>query len=530
MDSFLARDLTWATRQWALLDLREIGEFANGHIPGATSLPRRMIEFRLSEVLPDLSWPVVVYDNGDGEERAALGAMRLAEMGVSAVRVLDGGIAAWRDAGQDLAQGTNVPSKAFGEQVLQSDPITSLPPEALQTLCSDGASLAICDVRTSDEFAMHHLPGAQSLPGFELAAHLPRLAQDYATVVVNCAGRTRSIIGAATARALGFACYAVENGTMGWRLAGYETESGAAAPAPAAPPQDAIEVAARARALALNQGMVPTTAQNLERLRRSSGKNRPYVVDLRPRQAFIAGHIPGAIWLPGGQLIQRTDDYLAVPGAPVVVVDDGDARAPLAAWWLRRMGFANVHVLDGGMPAWRDAGFAIETGRGHTLPHFLHTLEGRFAMLDIAALKARLAQTPAPIVIDVSTSKRFAKGRLPGAVWMSRGWLEAQIAAHATPEDQIILSASDPAQAVLAADALFKRGYGNVSVFARSPTAWAQAGGAMDTGPLPYAPDDIVEPPYEKGLDAMREYLDWEIRLTAEMNAPEQGVMLMEKE
>jgi len=520
IDEFRARDLTWATRSWALLDLRDAGEFADGHIPGATTLPRRMLEFRISEVLPDPSWPIVVYDDGAGDQRAALGAARLVEMGMSDVCVLQDGVAAWVAAGQALATGSNVPCKAFGEEVLHSDPVENVTPEELHGLRAEARSLAICDVRTSGEYTLHHLPGAASYPGFELAVHLPRLMQDHAQVVLNCAGRTRSIIATATARALGFECFAVENGTMGWRLAGYEVESGAAQDLPPPPPEDVDAVTARARDLAIESGVLPLAAGDVADLRATAGQKRPYLVDVRPQDAVMAGHIEGAIWLPGGQAAQRTDDFLAVPGAPVVVIDDGDARAWLAAWWMKRMGFPTVHVLDGGMPAWCAEDRDVTTGRGRVRPAMLDALDGRFPKLGVQALKERLARTPLPRVIDVSTSKSFAKGHLPGAIWISRGWLEARIADHACLDDEIIISASDPAQALLAAEALSKLGYGRVSVFAASLSAWKREGGAVETGAAPGAPNDIVEPPYEQGLQAMRDYLEWEIQLTAGKAVP----------
>ncbi|MDX2484984.1 MAG: rhodanese-like domain-containing protein [Pseudodonghicola sp.] len=526
----LARGLHWPHRAWALFDLREAGEFAAGHIFGATSLPRRLLEFRLSELLPDPSWPVVVYDRGAGDGRAKLAALRLAEMGVADVAVLHGGIAAWVDAGQVLASGLNVPSKTFGENVLHETRIQTVTPEELYGVNQSAGSVAICDVRTSGEFAAHHLPGACSLPGFELAAHLPGLTRDHDRVVLNCAGRTRSIIAAATAQALGFDCPAVENGTMGWRLAGYPVEGGAVAPPSAPSPEDAMAIADHACLLALQLGVDAITAAELARLGGSSGPQRPYIVDVRAQDAFLAGHVPSALWLPGGQAIQRTDDFLAVPGAPVVVIDEGDARAWLAAWWLRRMGFPSVHVLDGGMPTWRDAGFKVETGRGRRRPELVEKAAEGAPLLGLEDMRARLERVPLPLLFDVGTSRGFARAHLPNAIWLPRGWLEARIGDYAAPEDEIVLTASDPSQAILAAATLQDMGYARARACAVSPADWARAGGAVETGPPPDTAEDIVDPPYEMGLQAMRDYLEWEIRLTAGADASGQGATSLKRE
>lgn len=508
----VARGLDWPRRDWALLDVRDAGEFERGHLPGATSLPRRMLEFRIFEVMPDADWPVVVYDSGrPGDMRAQLAAGRLREMGVSQVAVLTGGVLGWSMEGRALATGVNVPSKAFGEEVLEGDGVRVVTPEALMR---DEETGQVCDVRTAREFADHHLKGAVSLPGFDLAGHLPGLSRAYGRIILNCAGRTRSIIATATAGALGYDCVALENGTMGWRLAGGCVEGGAGEAMPKPAGADVAAVTGKARTLAISQGVAPVGAAELEGLRAQAGTTRPYVLDVRALEAFEAGHVPGAICLPGGQAIQRTDDFLAVPGAPVVVADEGDARAWLAAWWLKRMGFAQVFVLEGGVPAWREAGCAVATGRGRSRPELVDRVVAEVPKISAGDLNARLRSGAAPVLIDVSSSKAYARGHLPEAIWISRGWLEHEIRRHASPGDAIVVTAADRVQAMLGAEALLRAGYAKAMALDADMRDWRALGGPEETGNLPAHALDIVEPPYAKGLDAMRAYLDWEIRLT----------------
>lgn len=508
----LARGMAWPRRDWALLDVRDAGEFERGHVPGATSLPRRMLEFRAFEVIPDAGWPVVVYDSGrPGDRRAELAAERLEEMGVTRVDVLSGGVQGWRTEGRKLATGVNVPSKAFGEEVLERDGVPVVTPEELM---QGGGRGQICDVRTAREFADHHLAGAVSLPGFDLAGHLPGLARGDDRIILNCAGRTRSIIATATARALGYDCVALENGTMGWRLAGGAVESGPGEAMPEAAEADVATVTARARALAESLGVAPIGAEALRRRRAGRGAARPYILDVRGLDAFEAGHVPGAICLPGGQAIQRTDDFLAVPGAPIAVVDDGDARAWLAAWWLTRMGFAQVAVLEGGLPAWREAGFEVSTGRGRSRPVLVDRIIADVPKISAGDLNERLRGGAVPVVIDVSSSKAYARGHLPEAIWISRGWLEHEIRRHASPGDAIVVTARDRVHAMLGADALLRAGYGNVAALDADMRDWRAFGGPVETGNLPAHALDIVEPPYAKGLEGMRAYLEWEIALT----------------
>jgi rhodanese-related sulfurtransferase len=150
--------------------------------------------------------------------------------------------------------------------------------------------------------------------------------------------------------------------------------------------------------------------------------------------------------------------------------------------------------------------------------------------LGIGEVAARLGRAPAPVVLDVGTSKSFARGHLPGAIWVPRGWLEARIARHATPGDEIIVTAVDPAQALLAAAALRDAGYGRAAALDAALPDWVASGAPFETGPPPGAADDVVEPPYEKGEQAMRDYLDWEIRLTARADAPRRDAGALERD
>src|SRR5213083_2019353 len=100
----------------ALLDLREKATYERGHIYRATSLPRRLLEFRLPALVPARATPIVFCDeDGRLAERAL---PTLGEMGYTDVQILKGGLSAWRADGRPLVQGINVPSKVFGERAL----------------------------------------------------------------------------------------------------------------------------------------------------------------------------------------------------------------------------------------------------------------------------------------------------------------------------------------------------------------------------------------------------------------------------
>ena len=106
----------------------------------------------------------------------------------------------------------------------------SLPADEVAALIAGDANLAILDVRRPDEFATMNIPGSVSVPGAELVLRAGGVAPDpETTIIVNCAGRTRSIIGTQSLINAGIAnrVLALRNGTIGWTLAKQQLEHGA---------------------------------------------------------------------------------------------------------------------------------------------------------------------------------------------------------------------------------------------------------------------------------------------------------------
>ncbi len=88
--------------------------------------------------------------------------------------------------------------------------------------------------------------------------------------------------------------------------------------------------------------------------------NNLIVVDVRERDQFDAGHLPGAMFLPRGQLELRVNDAFPDPTIRIVAVCEFGKISTLAAATLRSLGFMHATALDGGMKAWREAGLAVE--------------------------------------------------------------------------------------------------------------------------------------------------------------------------
>lgn len=344
--------------EMALLDLRHEAAYATGHPLFAANMAVGRIALEAEIRLPRKDAPIVVYDDGEG--LVAEAARHFAALGYSDIRELDGGLEAWRNAGFEIFIDVNSYAKAFGELVESRRHTPSLSAEEVAGLLSNKADIRILDVRRPDEYTTMNIPGSVSVPGAELVLRAGHVAPDSATtIVVNCAGRTRSIIGAQSLINAGIAnkVVALRNGTMGWTLANQTLEHradrrGGIGQFEGARDQ-AREVAYRAGVRHLN----PHETAVLE-----ADKTRTlYRFDVRPVEDYAAGHLKGFRHYPGGQLVQEIDMAAPVRGARILLTDDRGVRADMTASWLAQMAF-EVYVIEGGYDD------ALEIGPPQILP------------------------------------------------------------------------------------------------------------------------------------------------------------------
>ena len=329
----------------ALIDVREEQEFAQGHPLFAAQIPLRRIDEEARWRIPRLDTPVVVYDNGEGLARKA--AVRLEALGYTDVRELEGGLSGWHEAGYELFEDVNSYSKAFGELVEHRRHTPSLPAEEVQALIREKADIKILDARRYDEYNTMSIPTGTSVPGAELALRARTIAPDPdTTIIVNCAGRTRSIIGAQSLVNAGVPnkVYALRNGTIGWTLAGQELETGQTRAAPEVDAAAAQEARAHARDVAYRAGVKQIGWEELEALKADAARTL-YLYDVRQPREYESGHLPGFRNAQGGQLVQETDHNAPVRGARIVVTDPTGVRADMTASWLAQLGW-EVYVLD----------------------------------------------------------------------------------------------------------------------------------------------------------------------------------------
>jgi rhodanese-related sulfurtransferase len=344
-----------AREEIALLDVREEAEFARGHPLFAAQVPLRRIAVEAAWRLPRKDAPVVVYDDGEGLAEQAVA--QLQALGFTRVDVLDGGLTGWRDAGYELFEDVNSYSKAFGELVEHRRHTPSLAAPQVQALIDDDADIAILDARRFEEYATMSIPSGRSVPGAELVLRAPVAAPDAnTTIIVNCAGRTRSIIGTQSLINAGLPnpVFALRNGTIGWTLAGQRLATGQQESIAEFADSDAQIARSRARDVAYRAGVRRIDAAELRHLEADRARTL-YRFDVRQPAGFAAGHLPGFRNAPGGQLVQETDHFAPVRGARIVLADDLGSRADMTASWLAQLGW-EVLVLEGAFDG------ALETG------------------------------------------------------------------------------------------------------------------------------------------------------------------------
>lgn len=494
----------------AILDAREEGEFADGHLFWAVPCPLSRREIRARTLLPRLAVRVVCVDDGRGvAERLA---EYLAAIGATAVAVLAGGVGSWRAAGGELFAGVNVPSKAFGEWVEHHYATPSVDPAELKAWQDQGRDVLVLDSRPLVEFRAMSIPGAIDVPGGELTYRIGDLAPDPGTVVVvNCAGRTRSIMGAESLRRAGVPnpVFALRNGTMGWELAGFPLATGRAERYPPGVPASRAVALRRAAAFAEASGVGVIGPLDLARFEEDPDRTL-YVLDVRDPEEFAAGHRPLSRNAPGGQLVQATDEWIGVLNARIALLDDTGVRARMAGAWLRQMGHRDVFVVEGGLDALRAPGTEAVS---------VPELE---AAVDWTAPAELAAQLPERLVVDVARSRDFRAGHIPGALWAIRSRLDVLRPALAGA-GEVVVTSPDGVMAHLAVPELRDLTAAPVRVLKGGTAAWRAAGLPLQADrkhPRDDACVDVWLRPYDRntGVErAMREYLEWEIGLPAQI-------------
>lgn len=497
----------------AVLDVREAGVYVRRHVLWAAPAPLWRLEGLIDRLVPRRGTRIVLVDGDEGLAHQA--AAKLVRLGWTNVSVLQGGTDGWEAAGYEIFSGSNVASKAFGEVIEVEKHTPTIDADALQQRIARGDDLVVVDSRTPEEFADFSLPFAHSLPGAELVYRIGELAPHPQTlVVVNCAGRTRSIVGAQTLIDAGIPnpVVSLRDGTMAWLLSGRPLSHGRTSPLPEPSARNLAEARVRAEQVAARAGVRRIDGLDLALLEATANERTLYRFDVRTREEYAAGHLEGWRWAPGGQLVQATDEYLGTRRARVVLADWDGVRALTTGAWLAQLGGLEVLVYS------PPAGATVVTG-----PEPVRVLRAHPAAPAVSPRQAAQWVQQGALVFDVERRAAFERVHIEAARFAVPDRLQ-EFLADGPPGRTVLLTSSDGVLAQSVAAELQARTGRDVRSITGGTQAWVAAGLPIARGPegVLTGEDDHWFSPYHHRDPAVRDagfraYLAWELGLVEQL-------------
>ena len=507
----------------ALLDVREHGQYGEEHLFYVVSVPYSRLEIEVKRLVPRKTVRMVLIGDDDGH--ISLKAIkRLTASGYTNMYVLKGGMSSWKSEGYEVFAGVNLPSKAFGELAEHAFDTPRISAQELNKKIKNKENLIVLDGRPFSEFKKMSIPTAMCCPNGELPLRIDDIVTDpETTIVINCAGRTRSIIGAQTLINLGIRneVLALENGTQGWYLEDLKLEHGQTQRHPLNIKHDSLEHRQR-RALELaEKHNVKIVNRSTVQQWQNDEQRSVFICDVRTPEEYAQGSVQGAQHCPGGQLVQATDQYVGIKGARLVLVDSEGVRAPAMASWLAMLGW-DVAVWEN----------AFETSDAKpTSPQEQHAEDIKQAT-DVQTLQISAQEIPAllregAVLIDLRPSMQYRKSHIKSAIWSIRPKL-AELSSKLQMQT-VILIAEDRELAQIAAIDIKELGADKIFINTQEEKNWSMA--ALEFETTPQNPRDdtcidylfFVHDRHDGNKAAARQYLAWEINLLAQIDDQERA-------
>ena len=493
----------------ALFDIREHGQYGESHLFLATSVPYSRLEYEAARLAPRKSVRLVVYDEAGGElsQRAAFA---LVKQGYEQVYVLAGGAKAWSNEGFNLFAGVNLPSKTFGELVEHKCHTPRLSADVLAKMIHESDDFVVIDGRPLSEFKKMSIPTAECCPNGELAYRIKsHIKSSQTKIVINCAGRTRSIIGAQTLINLGLKnpIYALENGTQGWYLKDYALDHGRIGKY--AEPRIDEDLRLATKALQIKYS-IPLVSDEQFTLWSKDLNRSIYLCDVRTKEEFESNALDGAQHAPGGQLIQATDQFVGVRNSRIVLYDSDGLRALTVASWLKQMGH-DVSVLADGI--------ASKVSLRNAQTSLDYRLNSNALTDD--QMQDMIVNNSATL-IDIRESMQYRRAHISNSKWSIRPHL---IEAVAQVNNPIVLISDNPALTYGALLELEQHGL-TAAIYelqnSTFPSLFQLA--SSETEPADSECIDylfFVHDRHDGNKDAARRYLEWETGLISQLDDDE---------
>ena len=495
----------------AFIDVREIGQHTNGHPFFSISIPYSLFEFNIKILVPNKQTRVILIDNNNGISDLVYNIAH--QMGYSNISIIEGGVEEWVSAGYKLFDGINVPSKSFGELIEKYFHTPSITAKELAQKQKNNENYIVIDGRPFLEYNKMSIPKSICCPNAELFFRVSSYIKDINTeIIINCAGRTRSIIGAQTLIDFGIKnkVKALENGTQGWFLSELSLEHNK---------NKYLEVLPNDIETQQLQNKVLKLTNDLNIDLIDLKKAQELIID-KKKSTFIfdvttsktISITPGIIMnVPGGQLIQATDKYIGVWKATVILVDDGDLiRAGTTSFWLKKMGY-EVYILKEGLL------------KAQTLK-FIKEIDHKLIDLDFINLED-LVKIKIQILYDIRSSKDFCKMRIKNSIWLNRAHLYRK---KTKTDDPIIIITDNLEKASLIVKDLKQKDKGAIiKVYKWNQNEITSYPSLIDVTIETLSEQNNIDFNFHTHMrhdgnkEHAKQYLEWEINLVSKMDKQE---------
>ena len=421
-------------KELAFIDVRETSQHTSGHPFFSISIPYSEFEINVEKFIPNKKVRIVLFDNNNGVSEIIY--KKAKNLKYINIFILKDGVKGWIKSKFRLFDGINVPSKSFGELIEEKFNTPSITASQLSKKQKEKKDIVILDGRPFDEYNKMSIPGSVCCPNAEIPYRISELIKSSDTeIIINCAGRTRSIIGTQALINFGIKnkVYALENGTQGWFLNNFKLDYGKTKFLDKTPNNEKINEL-RNKVVNLLENNVEIIDFNQAQKLIDDKNFTTYIFDVRTN-SVKKNELSKLRNVPGGQLIQATDKYIGVLKSHIILFDDGDlVRAGMTALWLKKMNY-HCYVVNESPERIKNLNLRHEVNF-KTKPINLIELDDLKNLEDIH-------------IFDVRNSVDYRNKRIKGSIWTNRLIIKKEVIQY---KNSIVLVTDDLPKASLVAN------------------------------------------------------------------------------
>jgi len=320
----------------AFLDVRTRKAYVQEFAFGAVNCPLDRFSLMIADLVPDRSTLIIMI--GANKKAISNTNLILLKKKYSNVHYIKGDYQAWKKAKLPMWAGEFTLSKAFGEWIEATGKVNNIFPNKLNRMHQQPDSqLLQIDARPKIEYEKFTLPYSKHCSGGELPAYLQKTSSKK-TIIVHCAGRTRSIIAYQTLLDFNISQkkYVLNGGTQNWVLNGLERAY-----------QQKSDIQKHKVNITQDKTLAKTIIQKFKLPSVARIKNIKGVHGFVIQSEIINNQkIPYWKNVNATTLVQNTDKFIASTSTPIYIYSDIPTSAVFSVLWLTRMGYHAIWHQD----------------------------------------------------------------------------------------------------------------------------------------------------------------------------------------